>query len=289
MSSESKPSPTNQYLAKHIDLLRKSLRYYTGRDLIDSEVKGVDAARTIFYAPFVVLSHDTAEDPIFTYANRIALEIFEMSWEEFKARGVYKFILSRPHIAFQDQIEQGLPFATPSGKIEIFSTKLSSVPDWTKTQFGYEIPYIPKWIEPWESLNHEKAKKYPFHVITPHPRWRTHSIFNNCAWLRETYEQEVTINASDAKKLGIKTGDTVDVWNDRSLRAHRKLGVRLVETITYLCLCGFRIHVARTPAGRTFGVSPPGSKREFISRAVAVRRQGGQRACRNRKTGSIPV
>ncbi len=83
MSSESKPSPTNQYLAKHIDLLRKSLRYYTGRDLIDSEVKGVDAARTIFYAPFVVLSHDTAEDPIFTYANRIALEIFEMSWEEF--------------------------------------------------------------------------------------------------------------------------------------------------------------------------------------------------------------
>ena len=46
-------------------------------------------------------------------------------------------------------------------------------------------------------------------------RWRTHSIFNNCAWLRETYEQEVTVNASDAKKLGIKTGDTVEVWNER--------------------------------------------------------------------------
>ena len=29
------------------------------------------------------------------------------------------------------------------------------------------------------------------------------------------YEQEVTINASDAARLGIKTGDTVEVWNDR--------------------------------------------------------------------------
>ena len=30
----------------------------------------------------------------------------------------------------------------------------------------------------------------------------THYIFNNIAWLRETYEQEVTINAADAVKRG---------------------------------------------------------------------------------------
>jgi anaerobic dimethyl sulfoxide reductase subunit A len=58
-----------------------------------------------------------------------------------------------------------------------------------------------------------RSKEYPFHLITPHPRWRTHSIFNNIPWLRETYEQEVTLNASDAPPLGI-TGDTVEVWND---------------------------------------------------------------------------
>lgn len=80
---------------------------------------------------------------------------------------------------------------------------------------AYEIPYIPKWIEPFESLNHPITKDYPFHLISPHPRWRTHSTFNNIPWLRETYEQEVTINASDAKKLGILTGDTVEVWNER--------------------------------------------------------------------------
>ncbi len=139
----------------------------------------------------------------------------EISWDEFKKRGVYKFELDEPHVAFRDQVEKGQPFSTPSGKVEIFSTQLASVTDWKKTQFGAPIPYIPKWIEPWESLNHPKAEKYPFHMITPHPRWRTHSIFNNIPWLRETYEQEVTINTKDAEGLGIKTGDAVYVWNDR--------------------------------------------------------------------------
>ncbi len=138
-----------------------------------------------------------------------------MSWEDFKKHGVYKFSFDRPHVAFEEQIKRGVPFETPSGKIEILSTTLANVKDWTRTQYGYEIPYIPKWIEPFESLNHEKAKKLPFHMITPHPRWRTHSIFHNIPWLRETYQQEATINATDAAKLGIKTGDIVEIWNER--------------------------------------------------------------------------
>ncbi len=138
-----------------------------------------------------------------------------MPWEEFKRRGVYKFVLKEPHVAFREQIRDGKPFQTPSGKIEILCTELARISDWKRTRYGYPIPSIPKWIEPWESLNSPKTSKYPFHLISPHPRWRTHSIFNNCSWLRETYEQEVTINASDAKKLGIKTGDTVEVWNER--------------------------------------------------------------------------
>lgn len=139
----------------------------------------------------------------------------DMSWEEFKARGVYKFILPEPHVAFKENVEQGKPWSTPSGKIEIFATQLATVPDFRKTQFGYYIPPIPKWIEPFEWLGSTKAQKHPFHMITPHPRWRTHTIFNNISWLRETYDQEITINAADAKQKGIKTGDTIEVWNDR--------------------------------------------------------------------------
>ncbi|HPQ97747.1 MAG TPA: molybdopterin-dependent oxidoreductase, partial [Thiolinea sp.] len=140
----------------------------------------------------------------------------DMPWDEFKQRGIYKFKLERPHVAFQDNVEKGVPWQTPSGRIEIFSTTLAQYDDWTGTAYGHEIPAIPKWIEPFEWLgDQEKTAKHPYHLISPHPRHRTHSIFNNIGWLRETYEQEVTINAADAKKLGIKTGDTVEVFNDR--------------------------------------------------------------------------
>lgn len=138
-----------------------------------------------------------------------------MSWDEFKRRGVYKFTFPRPLVAFRDQIEKGEKFETSSGRIEIFSPYLAGITDWTKTAYGYPIPAIPKWIEPFESLNHPKAKQFPFHLITPHPRERTHSIYHNIGWLRETCQQEVTVNATDAKRLGIVTGDTVEVYNDR--------------------------------------------------------------------------
>jgi len=139
----------------------------------------------------------------------------EISWEEFKKRGVYKFKLSRPHVAFQDNVELGKPWPTASGKIEIFSGQLAQITDWTRTAYGYYIPAIPKWIEPWESLNSPKTKDFPFHMISPHPRWRTHSIFNNIPVLREVYEQELTMNASDAKKMGLKNGDVVEIFNPR--------------------------------------------------------------------------
>ena len=140
----------------------------------------------------------------------------EMPWEEFKQRGVYKFKLDRPHVGFQDNVEKGVPWPTPSGKIEILCTELAKIDDWKMTKYGSHIPSIPKWIEPFESLNHPvKTKKHPFHLITPHPRQRTHSIFHNIGILKETYDQEVTMNPIDARKLGIEPGDNIEVWNDR--------------------------------------------------------------------------
>jgi anaerobic dimethyl sulfoxide reductase subunit A len=138
-----------------------------------------------------------------------------MSWDQFKRHGVYKFKLTKPLVAFQENIEQGKPFQTPSGKIEIFSTTLATTPDFTKTEYGYPIPAIPRWIEPWEWHKSEKVQEYPFQMVTPHPRWRTHTIFHNIGWLKETYQQEITLNASDAERLDIKTGDVVYVWNER--------------------------------------------------------------------------
>ena len=64
-------------------MLRDSLQRCAKRDLIDSQLQGVEAAKAIFEAPFVVVSHDTAPDPIFNYANQVALTLFEMTWPEF--------------------------------------------------------------------------------------------------------------------------------------------------------------------------------------------------------------
>ncbi|SMF93600.1 MEKHLA domain-containing protein [Methylomagnum ishizawai] len=79
------PSEDNHYLAEHVALLRDSHRHWTGRPLLDPRLTHEEAARHLFAAPFVVVSHDTAPDPLFNYANQTALALFAMDWEEFTA------------------------------------------------------------------------------------------------------------------------------------------------------------------------------------------------------------
>ena len=78
-----RPDQTNGYLAEHVDLLRRSLRQWTDRDLVASELSREAAARAVFLAPFAVVSHTTDPDPVFNYANATALGLFEMTWEAF--------------------------------------------------------------------------------------------------------------------------------------------------------------------------------------------------------------
>jgi len=78
------PSPANEFLVVHASVLCDSYYYWTGKKLIpDDDLTEVERARALFYAPIGVVSHDTSPDPIFNYANRKALELFEMEWHEF--------------------------------------------------------------------------------------------------------------------------------------------------------------------------------------------------------------
>jgi len=76
------PCAANDFLADHAALLIRAYRHWTGRDLIDPALSSLEAARALYHAPFVVLSHDTAADPCFTYANEAAQRLFEMAWNE---------------------------------------------------------------------------------------------------------------------------------------------------------------------------------------------------------------
>ena len=64
-------------------LLLDSFRHWTGRDLIERGGTEVEQAKALFNAPFVVVSHGTETDPILNYGNRVALDLWEMDWDEF--------------------------------------------------------------------------------------------------------------------------------------------------------------------------------------------------------------
>ena len=76
------PNESNDFQADHAWLLLDSYRRLTGRNLLPPGRSAEAMARDPYFAPFVVLSHDTAADPVFTYANLTAQRIFAMCWRE---------------------------------------------------------------------------------------------------------------------------------------------------------------------------------------------------------------
>lgn len=64
-------------------ILRNSYRHWTGRHLLDPAVDGEEAIAVLNQAPYAVVSHGTEADPVFNYANRMALQLFEMTWMDF--------------------------------------------------------------------------------------------------------------------------------------------------------------------------------------------------------------
>ncbi|MGB3202955.1 MAG: MEKHLA domain-containing protein [Nodosilinea sp.] len=85
MPSLPEPSVANDYLADHVSLLRYSYSQLCHRPLLAADLDDVAAAQAIYTAPFVVVSHDDSDDPVFTYGNQMALQLFEMTWAEFTA------------------------------------------------------------------------------------------------------------------------------------------------------------------------------------------------------------
>ncbi|PSM51276.1 molybdopterin-containing oxidoreductase I, DMSO/TMAO/BSO reductase family, catalytic subunit [Campylobacter blaseri] len=140
-----------------------------------------------------------------------------VSFEDFWEKGyvyfepsedAYKYVR---HAEFRADPEAN-KLRTESGKFQIFSQKFADLK--LKDFKGH-----PTWFEPAEWLgDEEKTKKYPFHVLSPHPKYRIHSQLDNC-FMRKLYKvgnrEPVMINSEDAKKYNIKDGDTVEVFNER--------------------------------------------------------------------------
>jgi MEKHLA domain len=63
--------------------LARSLKHWTGRELLPGVFTPAELAQNFFEAPFVVVAHGTEADPVLNYGNRAALALWEMAWDEF--------------------------------------------------------------------------------------------------------------------------------------------------------------------------------------------------------------
>ena len=84
MTPDDPPNEQNGYWPDHVSVLLSSLHRWTGILLVDAQLSPVEQSKKLFFAPFVVLSHDTAPDPTLTYGNHRGLELFEMTWAELR-------------------------------------------------------------------------------------------------------------------------------------------------------------------------------------------------------------
>lgn len=83
MEDKSKPSDNNHFHLVHIRLLVSSFKLLTGKNVLASGCDIDNISREIFFALFAVMSHGLEVDPVFNYANQCALDLFEMTWEDF--------------------------------------------------------------------------------------------------------------------------------------------------------------------------------------------------------------
>ncbi len=147
--------------------------------------------------------------------------------EDFRQKGVFRIKLDEPRVAFKKQIEDSerYPFATPSGKIEIYSHKIAQM----------NHPRIPATPRHLEGPAVDRSVQFPLQLVSPHAKTRVNSQFDNIARMKEKADDRIWLNTTDAAGRSISTGDSVLVYNDRGrLRTRAKVTDRIMPGVVSL-------------------------------------------------------
>ena len=129
-------------------------------------------------------------------------------YEAFRAQGGFVLPDRERRPAFEENIRDGVPFRTPSGKIELFSQRL------------YEsgvLPGIPRYVPVEEGWEDAQGGKYPLQLIGYHSKRRCHSIGDGNRLLEALEPQRLWMHPADAGLRDIRDGDPVEVFNDRGV------------------------------------------------------------------------
>ena len=72
----------NAQAIAHAQILARSLKHWTGRELAPGDWAPPELAEKLFHAPFALVAHGTEADPVLNYGNATALALWEMTWAE---------------------------------------------------------------------------------------------------------------------------------------------------------------------------------------------------------------
>lgn len=77
------PCSENSYLKDYIYQITNSLKKLADIEIVDASLSIEEQAKQVFNSGYVFLAHDASKEPVFNYANQTAMNLFEMSWDEF--------------------------------------------------------------------------------------------------------------------------------------------------------------------------------------------------------------
>lgn len=170
------------------------------------------------------------------YAKMLAKDPALPSYEELRAMGIYKRKDPNGHfVAYKDfrNDPQANPLKTPSGKIEIYSSRLADIAAGWELEKDETISPLPVYASTFDGWDAPERSTYPLQMFGFHYKARTHSSYGNIDILKAACRQEVWINPIDAQKRGIASGDMVRVFNGRGeLRIPAKVTPRIMPGVT---------------------------------------------------------
>ncbi len=146
------------------------------------------------------------------WLERILAESEVPDPDAFKRTGIYMG-REQKRVALADFVADPVahPLGTPSGRIEIASAAYAARTGWPAIPVCREMPPEPG---------------YTMRLVTPHPRYRTHSQQDSDPWIRAREPQALWIHPDDAAARGIADGRRARV---RSPQGEMSVPVRVTE------------------------------------------------------------
>lgn len=172
----------------------------------------------------------------YLYSKMIARDPKLPQYEALREMGIYKRKDPDGHfVAYKDFRDDPVahPLKTPSGKIEIYSSRLADIARQWEIKPDEVISPLPIYASTFEGWDSSDRRQWPLQLFGFHYKARTHSSYGNVDVLQAACRQEVWINPVDAQQRGIQQGDMVRVFNERGeLRIPAKVTPRIMPGVT---------------------------------------------------------